>query len=204
MGNTLIHGDNLIGMQYLYDRGDRFQCVYMDPPYNTGKDFKQYKDNMKSDAWLDFMRPRLEKARDLLKDTGSLWVSIDDNESHYLKVLCDEVMGRKNFVANVVWHRKYTISNDTNGFSKQHEHILVYRKSPMWTPNRMPRTEAMGARYKNPDNHPKGAWYGTPLHAKSGNVRYEHTFKNGVRWSPPPIHVCAVFTSDIGTVGRGG
>ncbi|HND34961.1 MAG TPA: site-specific DNA-methyltransferase, partial [Myxococcota bacterium] len=109
---------------------------------------------------------------------------------HYLKVLCDEVFGRASFVANAIWQKKYTVANDARWLSDNHDHVLIYCKDPaVWKPNRLPRSDEMNARYKNPDNHPKGPWKATPLHAKSGSAkaeRFVYTFRNGVTWSPPP------------------
>jgi adenine-specific DNA-methyltransferase len=104
--------------------------------------------------------------------------------------MCDEIFGRAAFVANVVWQKKYTVANDARWLSDNHDHILVFCKDPsVWKPNRLPRSQEMNARYKNPDSHPKGPWKSTPLHAKSGSAkadRFEYTFRNGVKWSPPP------------------
>ncbi len=132
------------------------------------------------------MRDRLTLLRNLLSQDGSLWISIDDNEAHYLKVLCDEIFGRKNFIANVIWQKKYTIANDAKWFSDNHDHILVFAKDKdIWRPNKLPRTAEMNKAYKNPDNHPKGPWKSTPLHAKSGVNNSPYTFNNGVTWEPP-------------------
>ena len=135
------------------------------------------------------MRDRLEILRRLLADDGSLWITIDDHEAHYLKVLCDEIFGRGNFVANVVWQKKYTVANDAKYFSDNHDHILVYTKNKeIFNLNKLARPASMNERYKNPDNHLKGPWKATPLHAKSGSKKAEifaYTFKNGVSWSPP-------------------
>jgi adenine-specific DNA-methyltransferase len=107
-----------------------------------------------------------------------------------LKVVCDEIFGRLNFVANAVWQKKYTVANDARWLSDNHDHILVYAKSKLeWKPNRLPRSDEMNARYSNPDNHPKGPWKATPLHAKSGSAAgrdFSYTFRNGLVWSPPP------------------
>jgi adenine-specific DNA-methyltransferase len=132
------------------------------------------------------MYPRLELLRDLLAEDGSIWVSIDDNEAHYLKVMMDEIFGRGNFVANVIWQKKYTIANDAKWLSDNHDHVLIHAKNKdVWRPNKLARTDEMNARYKNPDNHPKGVWKATPLHAKSGVNSSAYTFKNGIIWSPP-------------------
>jgi adenine-specific DNA-methyltransferase len=188
--NLLIFGDNLLALKALEsDYSGKVKCVFIDPPYNTGSAFAQYDDGLEHSIWLGLMRDRLEILRRLLTDDGSLWISIDDNEAHYLKVMCDEIFGRVNFVSNVVWQKKYTIANDAKWLSDNHDHILIYAKDKnSWRPNKMPRTEEMNARYRNPDNHPKGPWKATPLHAKSGsesNKNFSFTFKNGVVWSPP-------------------
>lgn len=188
--NLLIFGDNLLALKALEsDYTGKVKCVFIDPPYNTGSAFAQYDDGLEHSIWLGLMRDRLEILRRLLTDDGSLWISIDDNEAHYLKVMCDEIFGRANFVSNAVWQKKYTIANDAKWLSDNHDHILIYAKDKnSWRPNKMPRTDEMNARYRNPDNHPKGPWKATPLHAKSGsesNKNFSFTFKNGVVWSPP-------------------
>src|SRR3989339_550641 len=113
--NMLIHGDNLLALRALeQDFTGKIKCIYIDPPYNTGSAFEHYDDNLEHSTWLSLIRPRLEILKKLLHPTeGSLWISIDDDESHYLKVLCDEVFGRSNFVANVVWQKKYAATNDS-------------------------------------------------------------------------------------------
>lgn len=186
--NILIKGDNLLALKaLLQDYQSSIKLIFLDPPYNTGNGFEQYDDGFEHSIWLGMMRGRLEALYKLLKKDGSLWVTIDDNESHYLKVLCDEVFGRKNFVANVIWQKKYTRSNDARWFSDNHDHILVYAKDKqLWYPQPLPRTEEMDRRYKNPDNDPNGDWMTQPLHAKSGSDKtYTYTFKNGVVWKPP-------------------
>lgn len=187
--NKLIFGDNLLALKALeQEYAGKIKCIFIDPPYNTGNAFEHYDDGLEHSTWLSLMRDRIIILFNLLSDDGSLWISIDDDESHYLKVLCDEIFGRKNFVNNVIWEKKYTLSNDAKWFSDNHDHILVYAKNKeLWSPNKMPRTEEMNKAYKNPDNHPKGPWKSTPLHAKSGSDKnFEYTFKNGVKWSPPP------------------
>jgi len=189
--NRLIFGDNLLALKALEaEFTGKVKCVFIDPPYNTGSAFTHYDDGLEHSIWLGLMRDRLEIIRRLLSEDGSLWITIDDNECHYLKVLCDEIFGRGNFVANVVWQKKYTIANDAKWLSDNHDHVLIYAKNKAeWRPRKLPRTEEMNARYKNPDNHPKGPWKATPLHAKSGsesNKIFSYTFKNGVVWSPPP------------------
>jgi adenine-specific DNA-methyltransferase len=188
--NLLIHGDSLLALEAIEPAyAGRIKCVFIDPPYNTGGAFAHYDDGLDHSIWLGFMRDQLETLHRLLAADGSLWISIDDTEAHYLKVLCDEVFGRFNFVTNVVWQKKYTIANDAKWLSDNHDHILVYAKDKnLWRPNRMPRTDRMNARYRNPDGHPKGPWKATPLHAKSGSERgkdFSFVFRNGVAWRPP-------------------
>ena len=187
----LIQGDNLEALKALlpYYAG-RVKCIFIDPPYNTRSAFEHYDDNLEHSQWLAMMFPRLVILRELLSQDGSIWITIDDNEGHYLKVLCDEILGRQNFLTNVVWQKKYTVANDAKWFSDNHDHILVYAKDKqIWRPNKLPRSDEMNARYSNPDNHPKGVWKATPLHAKSGsenNRVFSYTFRNGFVWSPPP------------------
>jgi adenine-specific DNA-methyltransferase len=183
----LIFGDNLLALKALEQEfTGKIKCVFIDPPYNTGSAFQHYDDGLEHSIWLGLMRDRLEIIRSLLSDDGSLWITIDDNEAHYLKVLCDELFGRSNFVASAIWQKKYTIANDAKWLSDNHDHVLIYAKNKeIWRPNKLARTDEMNARYKNPDNHPKGAWKATPLHAKSGVNNQPYVFSNGVIWTPP-------------------
>lgn len=190
--NMLIQGDNLLALKALEGAfAEQVKCVFIDPPYNTGSAFEQYDDGVEHSLWLSLMRDRLMLLYGLLAPDGSLWITIDDNEAHYLKVLCDEVFGRSNFVANAVWQKKYTVSNDAKWLAETHDHVLVYAKDKAkWRPRRMPRTAEMDARYRNPDGHPKGPWKATPIYAKRRGSEKERaftfTFKNGVTWSAPP------------------
>lgn len=189
--NLLIQGDNLEALKALlpFYRG-QVKCIFIDPPYNTKSAFEHYDDNLEHAQWLSMMLPRLQLLRELLREDGSIWVTIDDNEGHYLKVLMDEVFGRGNFVANVVWQKKYTVANDAKWLSDNHDHVLTFAKNKeVWRPLRLPRTGDMNDRYRNPDAHPKGPWKATPLYAKRTGSEKEQafvfTFKNGVVWSPP-------------------
>lgn len=133
------------------------------------------------------MYPRLYIARELLRDDGVIFISIDDNEQAQLKILCDEVFGEENFVGSFIWNNKYTVSNDTD-ISYQHEHILCYSKSrTIFSLNLLERTEKQNKDYKNRDNDPKGAWKATPIHARSGteNGIYTIEFSNGITWTAP-------------------
>ena len=163
--NVLIQGDNLEALKALlpFYRG-QVKCIFIDPPYNTKSAFEHYDDNLEHSQWLSMMLPRLQLLRDLLREDGSIWVTIDDNEGHYLKVLMDEVFGRRNFVANVVWQKKYAVKSDSEFLSESHDHILVYGKKRVSLGlYRLPRTEEQDARYKNPDNDPRGVWTSGPL-----------------------------------------
>jgi len=158
--NMLIQGDNLEALKALlpYYAG-RVKCIFIDPPYNTRSAFEHYDDNLEHSQWLAMMFPRLEILRELLAEDGSIWVTIDDNEAHYLKVIMDEVFGRKSFVANCVWQKKYTLANDSIWLSDNHDHVLLYAKQKaVWRPNKLQRTEASNKGYKNPDNDVRGIW----------------------------------------------
>ncbi|MBU4424034.1 MAG: site-specific DNA-methyltransferase [Gammaproteobacteria bacterium] len=151
-GNLLIQGDNLEALKALlpFYRG-QVKCIFIDPPYNTKSAFEHYDDNLEHSQWLSMMLPRLQLLRDLLSDDGSIWVTIDDNEGHYLKVLMDEVFGRGNFVANVLWQKKYAVANDHKTIAPMHDHVLVYRKTSAWQRNLLPRTDEKDRQYKNED-----------------------------------------------------
>ncbi len=158
--NLLIQGDNLEALKALlpFYRG-QVKCIFIDPPYNTKSAFEHYDDNLEHSQWLSMMLPRLQLLRELLSDDGSIWVTIDDNEGHYLKVLMDEVFGRGNFVANLAWHKRVSPANDAHYFSSDHDHVLVYAKAKTkWSPNKLPRSEAQQKYYTNPDQDPRGPW----------------------------------------------
>ena len=151
--NLLIHGDNLLALKALeQEYAGKVKCIYIDPPYNTGYAFTNYDDGLEHSIWLGLMRERLALLFTLLSEDGSIWISIDDHEEAYLKVMCDELFGRDNFVSNIAWQRTYSTRNDAKGVVNEVEHILVYSKTPGWQPKKLPRTEAMNAIYKNPDN----------------------------------------------------
>jgi len=189
--NRLIFGDNLLALKALEQEfTGKIKCIFIDPPYNTGSAFEHYDDSVEHSLWLSLMRDRLELLKRLLSEDGSLWITIDDNEAHYLKVLCDEILGRVNFVANAVWQKKYTIANDAKWLSDNHDHVLIYASNKeIWRPYRLERSTEMDDRYRNPDNHPKGPWKSTPLYAKRTGSEKEKSFtfrfKNGVEWSAP-------------------
>jgi adenine-specific DNA-methyltransferase len=192
--NMLIKGDNLLALNTLkkhFDKlpdNEKVKCIFIDPPYNTGSAFEQYDDNLMHSEWLTLMRDRLVKLKDILSEDGSIWITIDDDESHYLKILCDDVFGRDNFVSNVIWEKKYSPQNDAKWFSDMHDHILVYAKSKgIWRPNSLPRTAEMNNRYKNPDNDPRGNWKSENFSVKtySANNDYEVVTPSGRKVTPP-------------------
>ncbi len=167
--NLLIQGDNLEALKALLPLyAGRVKCIYIDPPYNTRSAFEHYDDNLEHSQWLSMMYPRLELLRELLAEDGSLWVSIDDNEGHYLKVMLDEIFGRKNFIANVVWQKVYSIKNSAKHLSDMHDHLLVFAKRiDLLEFGLIPRTDKSTANYKNPDNDPRGKWRAGPLAARN-------------------------------------
>ena len=187
--NMIIKGDNLEALQALlpYYKG-QVKCIYIDPPYNTGGAFEHYDDNLEHSKWLSLIYPRLELLRDLLSEDGSIWISIDDDECHYLKVICDEVFGRKNFINNVIWQKKFSPQNDAKWLSDNHDHILCYAKNKdVWRPNLLPRTDEMNARYKNPDNDPRGPWTSGDISVKRITEKdiYEIETPSGRKVLPP-------------------
>ncbi len=129
LDNRLIFGDNLLALKALEQEfAGKIKCVYIDPPYNTGSAFTHYDDGLEHSLWLSLMKDRLELLRDLLSEKGSLWITIDDNEAHYLKVLCDEVFGRAHFVGVVIWEKSDSPRMDAQYFSSRHDYVLVYAK----------------------------------------------------------------------------
>lgn len=188
-GNMLIHGDNLLALKALeQDYSGCVKCIYIDPPYNTGNAFEHYDDGVEHSIWLSLMRERLVLLRNLLSDDGSIWISIDDDEQAYLKVLMDEIFGRHNFVNNVIWEKKYSPSNDAKWLSDSHDFITIYAKNKsIWRPNLLPRSEEMNSRYKNPDNDPRGSWKAADFSVRTYNANcdYPITLPSGRIVTPP-------------------
>jgi len=182
-GNMLIYGDNLLALKALeQDFAGEIKCACIDPPYNTGNAFEHYDDGLEHSIWLSLMKPRIEILHKLLREDGTLWIFIDDDECHYLKVLCDEIFGRKHFVNNVIWEKKFSPQNDAKWLSDSHDHILVYAKNKdIWRPNLLPRTAEMDSRYKNPDNDQRGLWTSSDLSVKTytPNTDYPITLPSG-------------------------
>ncbi|GLV27993.1 site-specific DNA-methyltransferase [Sphingobium sp. TomTYG75] len=193
-GNMLIQGDNLQALKSLlpYYRG-QVKCIYIDPPYNTRSAFEHYDDNLEHSQWLAMIWPRLVLLRELLAEDGSIWVSIDDNEGHYLKVIMDEVFGRRNFIASNVWQKRYSREN-REAIGDVHEYLTVYAKSPeafKAARNRIPLDEQQAKIYKNPGNSketdPTKRWRGLPMTAQGfrPNQMYIITAPNGTQHRPP-------------------
>ena len=197
--NKLIYGDNLLALKALeQEYAGKVKCVFIDPPYNTGSAFTHYEDGLEHSIWLSLIRDRLEIIRSLLSDDGSLWITIDDNEAHYLKVLCDEVFGRVNFIANAIWQKKYAPQNDAKWLSDSHDHILIFAKNKtIWRPNLLPRTEEMNSLYKNPDKDPRGMWMSDNMSVKtySAATDYPITTPFG-RVVNPPSSRCWAFSQN--------
>ena len=165
-GNMLIHGDNLLALKALEENyTGAVKCIYIDPPYNTGNAFEHYDDGLEHSIWLSLMRERLIILRNLLTEDGSIWISIDADECHYLKVLCDEIFGRPNFIDEVIWQRSYAPINLKKTLSRCHDAILVYakNKTDRFELNRLPRSVDANNRYRNLDNDPRGVWKSSDL-----------------------------------------
>ena len=215
-GNLLIQGGNLEAIKALlpFYRG-QVKCIFIDPPYNTRSAFEHYDDNLEHAQWLSMMLPRLQLLRELLSEDGSIWVTIDDNEGHYLKVLMDEVFGRGNFVANVIWQKKYSPQNDAEFFSAMHDHVFVYaRNTANWSRNLIPRTAKQDDAYKNPDADPRGIWKSSDLTRAEHRDRdfYAITTPSGKQvfpargrsWSRPPEEIDRLRTNNRLWFGRKG
>ncbi len=187
--NRLIFGDNLLALKALEQEfAGKIKCIYIDPPYNTGAAFTHYDDGVEHSLWLSLMRDRLELLRRLLSVKGSIWISIDDNECHYLKVAMDEIFGRANFVASVIWQKVYTVKNSARHLSDMHDYLLVYAKdASSWERNLLPRSGALDASYTNSDNDPRGPWTTNAVQARNyySLGSYEIESPRGKRFRPP-------------------
>ena len=187
--NFIIKGNNLIALHCLKKRfSGKVKLIYIDPPYNTGSDSFNYNDHFNHSTWLVFMKNRLEVARELLSDSGSIWINIDDDEGHYIKVLADEIFGRENFINTIIWQKKFSPQNDSRWFSDSHDFIHVYSKNKnIWIPNLLPRTKEMNSRYKNLDNDPRGPWTSSDFSVRTYNPKTDYPIKtpNGTVIMPP-------------------
>jgi len=199
-GNLLIHGDNLDTLTRLHSLfADSIRSVYLDPPYNNGETYQHYFDNMGHEEWLTSVVARLRAIKPLLAKNGSVWISIDDSELHYLKVAADEVFGRENFIGTIVWERRTTREN-RKAFSRNHEYILGYAKNiNVWGKyrNSMPITSDIEDRYKNPDNDSRGGWQSVSANVQDGHATpqqfYSISAPNG-RVHEAPKGRCWVYT----------
>jgi len=199
-GNLIIEGDNLVALKSLLPtHAGRIKCVYIDPPYNTGNEGWVYNDNLtqpqfkewigavvgkegedatRHDKWCCMMYPRLQLLKELLRDDGAIFVSIDDNEVHHLRMLMDEVFGEENFVATIIWEKVYSPKSSAKYFSENHDFIVIYAKSKSdWELGLLPRTEEANARYENPDNDPRGPWKPSDLSARNPYSRGKYSIK---------------------------
>lgn len=170
--NKLIFGDNLLALKALEQTyAGKLRCIYIDPPYNTGSAFEQYDDGIEHSIWLSLMRDRIQILRSLMTEDGSMWVSIDDVEYAYLRVLLDEVFGRANFVTTIIWEKRKTREN-RRVFSFKHDYVVVYAKNRQLFEakrNALPINAAVRARYRNPDNDPRGSWQSISALAQAGH-----------------------------------
>jgi adenine-specific DNA-methyltransferase len=186
--NRLIHGDNLLALKALeQDFAGKVKCIYIDPPYNTGSAFEHYDDGVEHSLWLSLIRDRLEILKLLLSSDGAVWINIDDNEAHYLKVLLDEVFGRKNFVANVLWQKR-TSPDARIQLGASHDHILVYAKDKAAaTFNKLKLSPEQASQYRNPDDDARGPWASTDFTAQGWrpNQMYQITTPSGTVYDPP-------------------
>jgi len=192
----LIHGDNLLALKALeQDYAGKVKCIYIDPPYNTGNAFEHYDDGVEHSLWLSLMSSRLRQLHKLLSNDGTIWITLDDNEVHYCKVLCDEIFGRQNFVQGIIWKSSDNSNNDAKQFSIDHNTILVYSKTSNWLSKRLLPKESQSKHFKNPNNDPRGPWFdGNPISSPAyrENLVFEietpigtniKSPKNGWRWS---------------------
>jgi len=210
-GNLIVQGDNLHALKALLPRyAGQVKCIYIDPPYNTGNEGWVYNDNVNSpeirkwlgevvgkegetldrhDRWLSMMYPRLVLLKQFLREDGAIFISIDDNEVATLRLLMDEIFGAKNFVASAIWNMMDSPKNSARHLSEDHEYVVLYAANKdKWRPNALPRSEAMIARYKNPDNDPRGPWLLSDLAARNfyAQGRYAITTPSGKVIDGPP------------------
>jgi adenine-specific DNA-methyltransferase len=169
--NRLIFGDNLLALKALESEfTGKVKCVFIDPPYNTGSAFEHYDDGVEHSIWLSLMRDRLEIIRRLLSEDGSLWITIDDNEAHYLKVMCDEIFGRNNFMSNIIWEKADSPRMDAQFFSTRHDHILVFAKNKTkFVINKISVNEEGLAKHYDKVDETGRPYYLKPLRAMGGD-----------------------------------
>jgi adenine-specific DNA-methyltransferase len=209
-GNLIVHGDNLHALKALLPHyAGKVDCIFIDPPYNTGNENWSYNDNVNSpimrewlssnpinredmlrhDKWACLMYPRLKLLHELLSERGSLWMTLDDNEIHHARLILDDIFGAENFVATCIWQKNFSPKNTARQFSEDHDYLLVYAKNAAeWTPELLPRTEEMEARYSNPDKDKRGPWTSGDLSARNyyGEGTYPITCPSGRVIAGPP------------------
>ena len=209
-GNLIIHGDNLHALKALLPRyAGKVDCIFIDPPYNTGNESWNYNDNVNSpilqewldgnpvnkedmlrhDKWCCMMYPRLKLLHELLSEYGSLWMTLDDNENHRARMILDEIFGEENFVATCIWQKVFSPKNTAKHFSEDHDYLIVYVKnSNSWIPSLLPRTNQMEERFSNPDGDSRGAWSSSDMAARNfySEGRYPVTCPSGRVLSGPP------------------
>ena len=187
-GNILIQGDNLEALKALLPfYAGQVKCIYIDPPYNTHSAFEHYDDSLEHTQWLAMIWPRLELLREFMTDEGSIWINIDDDEGHYLKIIADEIYGRRNFIVNCLWQKRTSPDGRIN-MGDAHDHIFVYgSQTTRDSFNNLALTEEQRSLYKNPDNDLRGPWVSTDFTAQGyrPNQMYEIVTPAGVRYSPP-------------------
>jgi len=190
--NMIIHGDNNIILDILQERlKEKIKCIYIDPPYNNGEQYIHYKDIKTHEDWLREMTNIMHKLKYFLQEDGTLWISIDESEMHYLKVAADKVFGRQNFITTIIWQQR-TSRENRKLFSNNHEYILVYARNPKKfkvTRNMLPPTKSISSRYKNPDSNPRGPWQSISANVQAGHAVksqfYTLIAPNGKRHFPP-------------------
>lgn len=185
----LIKGNNLLALHSLKRYLGKVNCICIDPPYNTGSDDFNYNDSFNHSTWLTFMRNRLEVAKQLLDKNGAMFIFCDDNEHAYLRVLCDEIMGRACMMATIVWRNSDNSNNDAKKFSQDHNYILVYSKNEKWESIKAERGEENASHFSNPDDDPRGPWFdGNPVNSPNPrkNLMYNITAPNGNVIKHPP------------------
>ena len=202
--NRLIFGDNLLALKALEQEfTGKIKCIFIDPPYNTGSAFEYYDDGIEHSLWLTLIRDRLELLRALLTESGTIWISIDDRECHYLKILCDEIYGRSNFTANVIWQKR-TSPDIRATLGAGHDHILVFAKNLeefKKVINKIPKSQEQRSQFKNPDNDPRGPWVSSDYTAQGfrPNQMYKILTPGGAEYYPPARHLLEEYRTDLQT-----
>ena len=200
--NTIIQGNSHKVLPQILDTlAGKVRCIYIDPPYNNGEQYNHYVDDATHELWQKDIYKTLSFLRPLLNNEGSIWISIDDNEVHYLKIIADGIFGRENFLTTIIWQQRTTREN-RKCFSNNHEYLLVYAANPdafHKSRNLLPPTTEMLARYKNPDNDPRGSWQSVSLNAQAGHAVksqfYTLIAPNGKKHTPPNGR-CWVYTQE--------